>query len=140
MGESEWLAYRNPRVASYAQYPLVDDKLDSGGGGFQSGLRFHKGRKKPGVYNAFRLALFVHRRSSRVVEVFGGVRAGSPGQHVTIESRLGRKGKFHALPGGKVTLGQQGYFDRVFKISRATKRKYRFRYSGRKSRTAGVHR
>jgi hypothetical protein len=139
LGQSEWLAYRNPRVASYSQYPLVDDPIDSGGNGFQSGLRRSNGRKKKGVYNAFRLPLFVQRRSDKVVEVFGGVRAGTQGQQVTIESRLGRKGKFKALPGGTVLLGSEGYFDRVFTVSSATHRQYRFRYSSGKSRAAGVH-
>jgi hypothetical protein len=46
LGESEWLTYRNPRVASYSQYPLVDDKKQSGS--FQSGLRTSGGKKKPG--------------------------------------------------------------------------------------------
>jgi hypothetical protein len=138
LGQSEWLAYRNPRVASYSQYPLVDDPLTGGGAGFQSGLRTHKGKKKPGVYDAFRLPLFVQRRSSSVVEVFGGVRTGTAGGQVTIESRLG-KGKFKALSGGTVALNSEGYFDRVFSVSKAAKRKYRFRFPGGKSRTAGVH-
>jgi hypothetical protein len=138
LGQSEWLAYRNPRVASYAQYPLWDDPVTGGGAGFQSGLRTHKGKKKPGVYDAFRVPLFVQRRSSSVVEVFGGVRSGKAGQKVTIESRLGN-GKFKALFGGNVALNSEGYFDRVLTVSSAAKRKYRFRFPGGKSRTASVH-
>jgi hypothetical protein len=138
MGQSEWLAYRNPRVASYAQYPLVDDAIDKSGSGFQSGLRRRNGKKKPGVYKAFQLPLFVEKRTAKVVEIFGGVRAGGAGDKVTIESRVGHKGNFKTL--GKVELGSQGYFDRVFTISKADERQYRFRLSGGgKSRTATAH-
>jgi hypothetical protein len=140
LGESEWFAYRNPRVASFAQYPFLDDPLGNGGGGFQSGLRTNSGKKKSSIYKAFKLPLFVQRRSSKVVEVFGGVRAASPGQKVTIQSRIGKSGKFHALHGGTIQLGTHGYFDRVFQVSRATDRTYRFKYSGGYSRSAGVHR
>jgi hypothetical protein len=138
LGQSEWLAYRNPRVASYSQYPLFDDPI-KGGGGFQSGIRKHDGKKKGDVYKAFQLPLFVQRRSDKVVEVFGGVRTGAEGAEVTIESRKG-KGKFKTLSGGTVQLGSQGYFDRVFTVSGAATRKYRFRFSGRTSRTASPHR
>jgi len=136
LGQSEWLTYRNPRVASYAQYPMVDDRIH--GGSFQSGIRTSNGKKKPGVYDAFRFPLFVQRRSDKVVEVFGGVRAGAPGEKVTIESRL-HGGQYKKLSGGTVQLGAQGYFDRVFTVSNATQRQYRFRYSGSKSRGANVH-
>lgn len=138
LGESEWLSYRNPRVVSYSQYPLIDDKLAGTGGGFQSGLRRSNGAKKGPIYHAFQVPLFVKKRSNRVVEVFGGVRAGAPGDVVHVESRAGN-GTFHKLPGGDVVLGDHGYFDRVFTIDGAAKRHYRFRFSGGKSRTASVH-
>ena len=140
LGESEWLAYRNPRVASYSQYPLLDDPIGgNNGGGFQSGLRTSSGKAKPGVYKAFKLPFFVQRRSDKVVEIFGGVRASTPGQKVTIESRIGTSGQFKAISGGTVQLNSQGYFDRVVQISRAMDRTYRFKYSGGTSRGAGVH-
>jgi hypothetical protein len=74
-----------------------------------------------------------------VVEVFGGIRAGSPGQEISIQSRIGHSGNFHTLHGGKIQLGTHGYFDRVFQVSRASERTYRFHYSGGYSRGAGVH-
>jgi len=138
LGQAEWLAYRNPRVVSYSQYPLFDDPLVGTGGGFQSGLRKSNGAKKGDIYRAFQVPLFVQRRSNKVVEVFGGVRAGAPGDKVKVESKLG-KGSFKKLPGGDVSLGSQGYFDRVFTISDAAKRVYRFRFAGGKSRVAHVH-
>jgi hypothetical protein len=136
LGESEWLAYRNPRVASYSQYPLVDDRSLAS---FQSGLRTSDGKRKKGVYDAFRLPLFVQRRSHDVVEVFGGVRAGAPGDEVTVESRSGGGASWKKLSGGTLTLGAGGYFDHVFSTSNAAGRQYRFRHPGGHSRTANVH-
>lgn len=136
LGESEWLAYRNPRVASYAQYPLIDDPPS---GSFQSGLRTSDGKKKKGVYDAFRLPIFVQRRSRDTVEVFGGVRAGGPGDEVTVESRSGSGASWKKLSGGTIQLGSGGYFDRVFNASKASGHQYRFRYKGTHSRTANVH-
>ena len=96
-------------------------------------------KKKHGVYPAFRLPLFVQERSGSVVEVFGGIRTGAPGQQVTIESQLGH-GKWKPVSGGTVALNSQGYFDRVVSLSKASKRHYRFTFAGGKSRSASVHR
>ena len=137
LGESEWFAYRNPRVVSYSQYPLVDDKVTAGGEGFQSGLRTHDGKKKKSIYHAFQMPLYVDTRTSKVVEVFGGVRAGAPGDKVKIEARLGHS-KWKKI--GTATLGPQGYFDRVFQLADATKRHYRFKAGKATSRTASAHR
>jgi hypothetical protein len=137
LGEAEWYSYRNPRVASFAQYPLVDDKLTNGGDGFQSGLRTHDRKKKKGVYEAFQRPLYVDLKTSKVVEVFGGLRTASEGQKVKIESKL-HKSRWKKL--GTATLGPQGYFDRVFQVSKATDRRYRFRLGKVKSRAATAHR
>ena len=136
LGEAEWFSYRNPRVASYAQYPLIDDKLTDGGSGFQSGLRTHDRKKKAKVYEAFQRPLYVDLRTSKVVEVFGGVRTASPGQKVRIDSKL--KGeRWKKL--GTATLGPQGYFDRVFQVSKAKDRHYRFKLGKARSRVATAH-
>ena len=127
MGESEWIAYRNGRVASYAQYTLIDDALGRGAnryGGWQAGLRFANGRKKTKVYRAFELPLFVRLRGSSRVEVFGGVRNADSGT-VTIESRRGRRGRFRSV--GTAQVGARGYFrfrsgDRASVALRAARR------------------
>jgi hypothetical protein len=103
MGESEYIAYRNSRVRSYSQYPLLDDR---GSAGFQSGLRFSDGRAKPKVYRAFELPLFARRVSRSRVELFGGVRAASGGR-VTIEARR-PGGRFRRI--GTARLNSRGYF------------------------------
>lgn len=137
MGHSEWLAFKNSRVAGWSQYPFTDDPIpDSGAnryGGFQSGIKTESGKEKTGVYNAFQFPFFVRRISASKVEIFGGVRPAGQGATVTIESRLG-KGKWKRL--AQLRTGAQGYFDRNFSLSKAATRQYRFRYDKSKSRTA----
>jgi len=128
MGESEWLAYHDGRVKSYAQYPLSDDTVAGRGlsrfHGFQSGLDSEVGKPKTGVYQAYKMPLFVRLISKSKVEVFGGLRATLPGAKVTVQSTLGSS--FRALPGGSVLLNPAGYFDKVFRVSNAKRRRFRF--------------
>ena len=61
LGIAEHVAYVNPRVKSFSQYLLRDDRPRRGSrieryGGFESGLRRSSGRAKP-AYDAFRLPL-----------------------------------------------------------------------------------
>ena len=133
MGLSEWISYRNPRVASHAQYLLYDDKGTGSGfaryAGFQTGIRFAGGKAKPGVYKAYRLPFFVRLRGSRKVEAWGGIRAAGSGQRVTVQVRRG--GKWRRL--GTATTAKRGYFRKTFRVSHAGKRKYRFKGAGRTS-------
>jgi hypothetical protein len=137
MGEAEYIAFKNRRVGAWAQYPFTDDAIPDSGedrfGGFQSGIKFENGRKKPGVYEAFRFPFFVRRLSGSKVEVFGGVRPTGPGAVVTVESRLG-KGRWKRL--ARLKTGTQGYFNRRLNVSGAAKRQFRFRWEKSKSRTA----
>jgi hypothetical protein len=120
MGWSEYLAFKNSRVASYSQYPLIDDagKTD----GFQSGLRFHNGKKKASVFAAFARPFYARQSGSRV-ELFGGVRSASGGS-VTLQTRTSKKGKWQSL--GNAGLNSRGYFDKHVKVSRVSKRYFRF--------------
>jgi hypothetical protein len=127
MGMSEWLAWKNKRVVAYSQYPFSDDAAGTppNFSGFQSGLQFESGRKKPYVFTAFEYPFFVHLRSASSVEVFGAVRAAGPDAQVVVESRTGRA-KYKPVPGGELTTGDQGYFRAILKISGAEKRDFRF--------------
>jgi len=133
MGESEWLAYHDRRVRSYAQYPLDDDSTSGRGlarfHGYQSGIDSSSGRPKKGVYQAFQTPLFVRLVSASRVEVFGGVRAASGGT-VSLETALGRSFR----PLATVGLNRMGYFDRTFRLSKAAKRRFRFKF-GRETST-----
>ena len=126
MGLSEWLAWRNPHVASYSHYLLRDEQDRSG---FQTGLRFHGGKAKPGVYKAYKLPFFVRKGHGRKIEVWGGIRSAGAGRTVTIQSRHG--GKWRKL--GGATTAKRGYFRKNFRVSGAGKRKYRFKAGGHTS-------
>lgn len=120
MGQSEFIAFKNNRVMSFSQYPLIDDagRVE----GFQSGLRFHNGKKKPGVFAAFQRPFFARQVGSRV-ELFGGVRSAGSGS-VTLQTRTSTKGKWKSL--GSAGLNSRGYFDKRLKVSRVSKRYFRF--------------
>jgi hypothetical protein len=132
MDKSEWIAFRNRRVRSYSQYTMRDAGLVPGGSrfqryaGFQMGLRFADGRVKKGVYDAFRMPVFVRLLSSRRVEVFGGLRTGARAV-ARIESRR-RGGRYRPL--GTARLSSAGYFRKVLSASGAKNRTYRVTISG----------
>jgi hypothetical protein len=125
MDVSERIAFRNSRVAAYSQYTLFDDPPRAGSGpliwsSWQAGLRFRNGRRKPKVYEAFRLPLVVRAVSGGRVEIWGGNR--QPGAIAQIASKA-PGGSYRSL--GSAQLNQAGYFRRVFKVSAAARRKYK---------------
>ena len=115
MDLSEWIAFRDRRVASYSQYQLRDDDF------WQSGLRFADGDAKPGVYAAFSLPVFVRSLGGNAVEVFGGGR-GASGAAAQVESKP-PGGSYRSL--GSAAVNSSGYFRQVFRISGASRRKFR---------------
>jgi hypothetical protein len=130
MDESEWIAFRNPRVASYSQYTLYDDPPRSGSGPlrwstWQAGIYFASGKRKPYVYKAFRLPVHVRKLSGNRVEIFGGRRL--PGETATVEAKA-PGGSYKSL--GSVAVNQAGYFRRVFKVKSAARSKYRVTIDG----------
>jgi hypothetical protein len=132
MDESEWIAFRNPRVASYSQYTLRDDAPRRGSrfvkwSGWQAGLRFRDGRAKPGVYKAFRMPLFVNSRGPNSVEVFGALRPASGGT-ARVESRP--PGGSYRLR-GSIRLNRAGYFRRVLRVRNGFRHKFRVTVDGR---------
>jgi hypothetical protein len=131
MDESEWIAFRNPRVATYSQYTLRDDPPRPGPSvlrwsSWQAGLYFHDGRRKPHIYEAFRLPVFVRTLSANRVEVFGGRRTLTTGT-AQIESKAPGAG-YRSL--GSAAVNPAGYFRRVFKVTGAARRKYRVTLDG----------
>jgi hypothetical protein len=133
LGMSERLAWRNQRVYSYSQYPLFDDRTTSG---FQSGLRFYSGKAKPGIYQEYKLPIFV-RRSGSGVEFWGGVRSANRGS-VTLFSRKGTKGNFTVLK-KTVKLNSRGYFDVRVRASSASKRQFKFGFGKQRSIVVTAH-
>jgi hypothetical protein len=132
MDKSEWIAFRNSRVATYSQYTLVDDAPRPGGGplrwsSWQAGLYFGNGKRKRHVYDAFRFPLFVRSLSGNRVEIFGGLRSASSGTAQIESKRSG--GSYRSL--GSASVNQAGYFRRVFQVSGASRRTYRVTLGGR---------
>ena len=70
VNQSDWIAYRDERIRTVAQYKLADDTIVSS---FQSGLRFFDWTPKPS-YDAYRLPLWVTRKGSSRLRVYGQVR------------------------------------------------------------------
>jgi hypothetical protein len=135
MSESEWLAYHDQRVRSYAQYPLSDDSTAGRGlsrfHGFQSGIDSSSDRPKKFVYQAFQTPLFVRLVSRSSVEIFGGVRIANGG---TANLQVAAGKTFRPL--ATVTLNSKGYFDRTFRLSSAASRKFRLVFGSETSNVA----
>ena len=69
INEADWIAFRDGRVKSVAQYKLHDEPDVTS---FQTGVRFTNGNVKP-AYDAYRLPIWVTRRGGGV-RVYGQVR------------------------------------------------------------------
>lgn len=108
LNASEYLSYRNSRVATYSQYLLRDDGATEA---FQSGLRFADGTPKPGVYDAYRMPIVAVRRSDSSVLIWGKVRAGS-GRPPKVEIQVDDGSGFRTYKTVRPNR-QSGYFQRV---------------------------
>ena len=139
MAESElWISLRNRRVASFSQYTLTDTPVRRRGdifGTWQGGLRFDNGRAKQGVYDGYRLPIFVRLLGPQAVEVLGAARPGGAGAVVQVQERP-RGGDFTNLGGALTVDNARGYFRARYRISRAAQRRYRFVFDGQGSRAA----
>ena len=120
INEKEEYSYRYGRLKSYSQYLLNDDPPRPGGrsvrwSGFQTGLRFPNGKKKP-AYSAYRFPIVVHRRG-RGVSIWGRVRPGSGRRYVQLYDAGGKRS------GGRIATNSSGYFG----VKRARTTRYRFK-------------
>ena len=134
--EAEHLMWKNPRVASSAQFLLQDDEprtaYAAGSLGYwatyQSGLKYTDGTPKP-AYEAYRLPLFAPGglHPGQPMELWGMVRPGPNGepQRVQIEWRGGPQEPWVALPEQPVTDGM-GFFTVTVPSARAGE--YRFQW------------
>jgi hypothetical protein len=87
LNEAEFLSYRNPRIASYAQYLLNDpENLKSAGVGlFSSGLLTANGTPKP-AFNAYRMPLWLPTQTVKKGQntlIWGGARPAAAGYAAT---------------------------------------------------------
>jgi hypothetical protein len=104
INEKEEYAYRYGRLKSHSQYLLFDDPSRPGPlsvkwSGFQTGLRFAGGGKKP-AYNAYRFPIVVHPRK-RGAYIWGRVRPGSGRRSVQLYKGGGKSGpRIKTTPAG----------------------------------------
>jgi hypothetical protein len=92
----EHIAYENPRIASFSQYLLRDDRPVGGRVvGFQSGLETYAGKEKP-AYDGFRLPLTVTRTRDGVT-FWGLVRPASSATTAVLQYSSNRGRSWHAL-------------------------------------------
>lgn len=110
INEKEEFSYRYSRLKSFSQYQLYDDPARSGPAavkwsGFQTGLRFSNGNKKP-AYDAFRFPIVV-RDTRRSVSVWGRVRPGTGVRYVQLQKRSGGR---YVDSGGRFATNSAGYF------------------------------
>ena len=103
---AEYLAWRNPRVKTYAQFLLRDlpysgpeKPLRRPQGHWESGLLFADGRPKP-MADAFRAGLHAERRGD-IVELWARTRSVPEGATAVIERRL-RGGRWQRLTSGTI--------------------------------------
>lgn len=129
LNQSEYLSWVDPRVATYSQYLIVDDE-DLGG--FQSGLRFLDGTKKPGVYEAYQTPIMVFKGKGNRVTVWGGLRAKAPGAAMA-EIQYKNGSSWTTITQFPVSSAV-GYFNKAISVSGAQAKTYRVTWSGGTSR------
>jgi hypothetical protein len=129
--QADWIAYRNSRIKTVAQYQIVDDPSLAA---FQSGLRFINGSAKPS-YDAYRLPIWVSGRGSKV-KLYGQVRpaADKSSQSVQIQHAAGAGSAFQTVQ--TVTVhSRKGQFTKTVPNQGGL---WRLRWNGIVSREAEV--
>jgi hypothetical protein len=135
LNQSELIAWRNPRVRTFAQFLLVDDG-EPIGLTFQSGLRTIEGADKPAMA-AYRLPIWVTRRGART-RVWGLLRPAAPGERVTAEIQYRRRGSKRWRRLRQVTAtGPRNAIDARVRVPRG-RGALRIAWGGLQSRTVGV--
>jgi hypothetical protein len=108
---SEWIAWRNPRVAAFSQYLMRDDNPRPGSiyarySGFESGLRGSNGKEKMS-YAGFRLPLVADIRGKRVY-FWGLIRPKHARTQAILQIR--QKGSKRWVKLQTVTTNSRGYW------------------------------
>lgn len=140
LDEATYLSYRNPRVASFAQFLLVDDgplrqfpaSDPRHWGTFQSGLITGDGKKKAS-YFSFRRPITVVPRRQRPggpLRVFGQLRTAPDGEAQQAEVQFRRRGSKRWASVAKVAVqNQRAILDTFVKARRSGS--YRIVWNGR---------
>lgn len=129
---SEYMTWLDPRVATYAQYLIIDDaNVDS----FQTGLRFVDGTIKPTVYAAFQTPFMaIKGKSANRITVWGCLRAKPSG---TVSAELQVKDGSDWTTVKKIPVSaSSGYFMQSVAVSAANSKTFRIKWSGGTSRSS----
>ena len=121
----EYLAYRNPRVASFAQFLYVDDKPIAGYSAgnpkrwstWQSGLFTQDGRPKPFALDYMRPIHTIQR--GRFVRIFGGYRPGRTGEPISAWLQYSPGGGEWRTLRGVSVRNPRGYLSARVRVPRA---------------------
>jgi hypothetical protein len=117
LNEADYMAWRNPRVRSVAQFLLYDSgpnrtyRPNQFGywDTFQTGLMFRRNRPKPALY-AYRVPIWIpgaHARRGSRTFIWGQVRPADalPAQRVAVEWRSSGRGRYHVLTYARTGAG-----------------------------------
>lgn len=126
---SEYLSYKDPRVATYSQYLLFDD-VDVAA--FQSGLRFSDGTKKEDVYAAYQLPFNVFKGTNGSLIIWGALRA-SDGSTQTADVQVKDGASWTTVDSVSVT-SPLGYFEKSIFVPGGSAGTYRLAWNGLISR------
>jgi hypothetical protein len=126
MAVAEHMAYVNPRVRSFSQYLMRDDRPRQSKfnryAGFESGLRTAKGKKKP-AYDGFRLPLAVESYGASDV-LWGLVRPDRARTTVRIQADPAGKRGWHTVK----TLQTTGSGVYALRVAHRTGQRYRVKW------------
>ncbi len=128
---SEYLTYKDPRIASYSQYLLRDDVAMSA---FNCGLRFSDGTKKPGIYEAFELPFMVFKADGGNLTFWGALRASDGStQQALIQAK---DGSSWTTVGTVSVSSPLGYFEKAISVPGGTAKTFRLSWKSLLSREA----
>jgi hypothetical protein len=133
MNQSDWIAYKNARVHTVAQYKIVDDENIAAG--FQMGLRLFSGGARKPAYDAYKLPIWVSGTGSEVT-VYGQVRPADNGAalSVDVQAAAAPGASFSTIQTVPVTSANGAF---TVKLARAGA-VWRLRWNGMSSREAEV--
>lgn len=131
LSASEYISWKDPRVATYSQYLLVDDAELSG---FQSGLRFIDGTKKEAIYASYVTPFMAFKTpSSSRITVWGKLRgkhSGTVSVSLQVQQSGGDWSEVTTIP----VSASSGYFMQDVAVPSANTKNFRLSWSGGVSR------
>jgi hypothetical protein len=136
LNQAEYIAWKNKRVKTLAQFLLVDDDIKVPAG-FQSGLLTRTGKQKPS-FGAYRLPLWVTSVRGRTAKVWALLRSAPNGKKATADIQFRAKGGKKWVRVKRVTTRDKRNYLRATVRLPARRGQLRVRYGRFNSRAAAV--